>query len=92
MSLCLSLFYLGVPPPILRWYFEDKLVENIIELPSKTDQTAILLPLTNLERKQLNELYTCKAYLNNQSIISIPSLTRSVSIDLNRKYFFTFII
>lgn len=73
---------------MIRWYYEDdRIADNAIQLPAtRADQTALILPLLKLARSQLNELYTCKAFSNiNQSLTPIPSLTRTISIDLHRK-------
>lgn len=71
----------GRPSPRVTWWRDNIMLTDRYERrpPSRVQN---VLRLEHLERRQLNQVYTCKA-ANNQ--LAAP-VTSSVRLDMNREY------
>ncbi|KAK3922983.1 Protein turtle-like protein B [Frankliniella fusca] len=71
----------GRPLPRVTWWYENIMLDDSYERRSER-RVQNVLHLENLQRKELNRVYTCKAS-NNQLAAPITSFVR---LDMNREY------
>lgn len=55
----------GTPPPRLTWWQEHALIDDTYEIVNNRTTNTLRLP--NVQRKDLNVVFTCQAINNNQS-------------------------
>lgn len=70
----------GRPLPKLTWWHNNQLLEGVLETLSEK-RVSNILPMRNLDRKDLLSSYTCQSSNNNLT----DPITSSVMIDLNCK-------